>query len=165
MDTNNLSNLMKTIPEDIIREIIMPFTYRPQPKELLVDIRSFYTDWNVVDNGYILYYNYKILRNDLNNFCSSISHSSYIFYDMDMFKGYNYDYQSLIIKYKKENNIDKIRPLIYRMMVDFIWRCDRPKKRNAWFLFGLLTPAERTEFINKFVIVDDEDEAEPEETQ
>lgn len=84
---------------------------------------------------------------------------------MDMFKGYNYDYQSLIIKYKKENNIDKIRPLIYRMMVDFIWRCDRPKKRNAWFLFGLLTPAERTEFINKFVIVDDEDEAEPEETQ
>lgn len=157
MDTNRLADLMKMIPEDVIREVIMPFTYRPQPKELLMDIRSFYVDWNILDNSYVIDYNYSVLRNDLNNYCGSIAHSSYIFYDINMFDGFIYDYRGLIVKYKNENKSEKIGLLVYRMMVDFIWRNDTPKKMNSWFLFGLMTPKERTEFINKYIVDEGED--------
>tara|TARA_B100000902_G_C26894862_1_gene709208 strand:+ start:231 stop:662 length:432 start_codon:yes stop_codon:yes gene_type:complete len=34
---------MNTIPIDIIREYILPYTYKPQSQELCDDIKSFYT--------------------------------------------------------------------------------------------------------------------------
>ena len=57
-------NIFRRLPEDVIINNIMPFLYKPQPKDLLLDIRSFYTDFHLLDN-YRFYYNTHCLYNDI----------------------------------------------------------------------------------------------------
>lgn len=149
------SNLLRRIPEEIIRQEIIPYTYSPQSKELLADIRSFYVDWNIIDNAYLVDYNYPVLVRDLQIYCRNIIYNSNIFdNDSELFHDFTYDYRGLIVKYVKLKQTNEIKSLIHKMMVDFISRINNPKRRNAWFLFGLMTPVQRTRFINKFIIID-----------
>lgn len=62
---------MNKIPEDIIINIIIPYTYQIIPKELSSDIISFRKDLDLIDNLYSFDYNYKILLNDLLIFCNT----------------------------------------------------------------------------------------------
>ena len=55
------------LPEEIIINHIMPFAYKPQPANLLSDIRSFYTDFHLLDN-YWFYYNTYCMYNDIIEF-------------------------------------------------------------------------------------------------
>lgn len=150
------TELLRKIPEEIIHQEIIPYTYSPQPKELLADIRSFYVDWNILDNAYLIHYNYPVLVRDLQIYCRNIIYNSNIFdNDSEMFHDFTYDYRGLIVKYVKLKQTNEIRNYIYKMMVDFISRINNnPKRRNAWFLFGLMTPLQRTRFINKFILID-----------
>ena len=147
------TELLRRIPEEIINQEIIPYTYSPQPKELLADIRSFYVDWNIIDNAYLVDYNYPVLVRDLQIYCRNIIYNSNVF-DSELFHDFTYDYRGLIVKYVKLKQTNEIKSLIHKIMVDFISRINNPKRRNAWFLFGLMTPIQRTRFINKFIIID-----------
>ena len=61
----------KIIPEDIIINIIIPYTYQIIPKKLSFDIISFKKDLDLIENLYSFDYNYKILLNDLLIFCNT----------------------------------------------------------------------------------------------
>ena len=47
-----MKQLLQRIPDDIIRENILPYTYIPQPKELCEDIRDFYVVLNELKSMY-----------------------------------------------------------------------------------------------------------------
>ena len=42
VNNNTFEKLIQKIPSDVIRENILPYTYKPQPKELCQDIQSFF---------------------------------------------------------------------------------------------------------------------------
>lgn len=53
---SNLWHLIQKIPDDVIRECILPYTYSPQPPQLCADIRSFYNTYNGIRDIYQLAY-------------------------------------------------------------------------------------------------------------
>ena len=59
-----LKHLQK-IPNDVIVNHIIPFTYQTQRKDLLTDIISFKKDFDIIKNIYVFDYNFHILLNDL----------------------------------------------------------------------------------------------------
>lgn len=69
-----LSKYMRKLPEDIIQFVIIPFTYSPQPKEHLLEIRSFVSELRMVDSIYATQYNYNILLHDLLLYTKDITH-------------------------------------------------------------------------------------------
>ena len=44
-----MNKIWRTLPQDIVTQHIMPYTYREQPPQLLRDIRSYYADYTLVD--------------------------------------------------------------------------------------------------------------------
>jgi hypothetical protein len=59
---------LKIIPTDIFNQIIMPFTYNVQNKNLLKDIKSYTSTRIILDDFYLFEYNYSILLTDLMGF-------------------------------------------------------------------------------------------------
>jgi len=59
-----LKHLQK-IPNEVIINHIIPFTYQTQHKDLLTDIISFKKDFDIIKNIYVFDYNLHILLNDL----------------------------------------------------------------------------------------------------
>jgi hypothetical protein len=51
------SVIWRTLPEDIVIQHIMPYTYRKQSPQLLFDIRNYYDDYALVDEYYNHNYN------------------------------------------------------------------------------------------------------------
>jgi hypothetical protein len=143
-------HLIEKIPEDIIREYILPFTYNIKPREHLDDIASYYLDHNIVNDCYSTIYNYNILFYDLIRYVN--------FSDYPIIK-INNSFVNIISRcYKLKNKslkekIDFIENFIVHIKSNnyFATRNTRYKSR---FLFGLLTPFERNEFINKVIIYD-----------
>jgi hypothetical protein len=66
-----MDNYIKKIPTEIIINNILPYTYETKPTELLLDIISFRTDYNIIINLYAFSYNYRILLFDLIYFCNN----------------------------------------------------------------------------------------------
>jgi len=54
MNSDVVSCLSSLIPIDIVRDKILPFTYRPQAAALLDDVRSYYATITHVHNLYIV---------------------------------------------------------------------------------------------------------------
>jgi hypothetical protein len=141
MSINSL--LLKKIPEDILNNLIIPFTYNIQKKELIQDICSFYTDIRLLEN---MFYDYNevIILNDLFRFCNNFISPMY-----DLEKRYeNILRRHFLFKNKTKNEL--------RLFV--FYNLHRKILDNAGikirFLFGLLTPLERTRFFNHFYIND-----------
>ena len=121
---------MERIPEDLLINNVYPYTYKLQSKELLLDIKSWHTDTNLIN--YIYYtesmrpfskYNDLMLLNDLERFIKKYRHM--LFYR-------------------------KISDILNHMLVDKTTNM----KRKIRILVGLLTPIERTRFFNEFVLID-----------
>jgi hypothetical protein len=70
MNIVNYNTLLKLLPNEIIINHIIPYTYQIQSKELVMDIITFQKDFNIIQNIFVFDYNYKILLNDLELFCS-----------------------------------------------------------------------------------------------
>ena len=122
---------MNKLPDELINNHIMPFTYNLKDKKHLIDIRSFVRDYNILENIYFTEYQSIILLNDLYLFL--FDSKKYIFSRFNKMNGKNnleVCYHEII--FFKENTVNTER-----------------KIRLIW---GLLTPIERTQFINKFII-------------
>lgn len=135
--------LVLLLPEDIIREHILPYSYNIKPKNLLRDIRSYYTEYSILENYYLYDYNYDILLRDLVWFCNSQRDPNSLLVD-------NY----ITILSRHFSNRGKSRE--YLMNVHYILYYSRYIGHSqVKLLFGLMTPKERNQFINKYIISND----------
>ena len=73
---NSLSSIFKKMPMTILSQNIMPYAARPQPPELLRDIRSFHMDMNIIDNIYHTQFNDVVFYTDLMYFVNNRSLSA-----------------------------------------------------------------------------------------
>jgi hypothetical protein len=122
---------MNKLPIDLIYNHIMPFTYQLQDKNHLLDIRSFVSDYNILEHLYFCDYSSIVLLNDLEIFI--YESNKYIFSRFKiMEEKNNLEVCYHEIMFFKDNTINVER-----------------KIRLIW---GILTPFERTKFINKFII-------------
>ncbi len=122
---------MNKLPIDLIHNHIMPFTYQLQDKNHLLDIRSFVSDYNILEHLYFCDYSCIVLLNDLEIFI--YESNKYIFSRFKIMKDKNkLEVCYHEIMFFKDNTINVER-----------------KIRLIW---GILTPFERTKFINKFII-------------
>ena len=129
---------MNKIPNDIIINHIIPYTYNIQSKELLMDIKSFYVDYSIINNVYLFDYNNLILLRDLLFFFGTYEYKKliYIIKKYIFFKNYRNDqiYNYIINKFELEIKINTLR--------------------KTRFLIGMMTPLQRTRFINNFILLD-----------
>jgi len=149
---------LQRIPMDVMINHILPYTYEPQPKILLQDIKNFVEDFDLVENCYAFDYNYILLLRDLLTFCTN---------NKETFMNPSNTLVELVkrhVLYKdigQERLISRSRDLCYFCFVflrhsSMNKKMERRLKRRIRFLWGLLLPEERTRFINKFILTYDE---------
>jgi len=130
------------LPEDVIVNHIMPFTYRPQPKELLLDIRSYYSDFYFILNNYTFEMNCRILLRDLIEFTIKTIDGTDAIDKVATFLSRSITGKSkglsTINCYINRNFKTTLFQQLYRKIRTFI---------------GLFTPVERTRFINDYILV------------
>lgn len=145
---DNLSSTFKKIPMTIISGNIMPYAVRPQPPELLRDIRSFHTDLGIIGNIYHTQFNDVVFYTDLMYFVNNRSLSS---------NETNPNYENILRRHISLKNATnkKIVDCFHNFFQSLSFATNLNEKeiiqRNR-ALFGLLTPEERTHFINKYVL-------------
>tara|TARA_Y100000816_G_C26105972_1_gene587790 strand:+ start:1495 stop:1926 length:432 start_codon:yes stop_codon:yes gene_type:complete len=121
----------------------MPFVYSPQPQALLVDIRSFITDFEMAMDMYFLYYSPIIFLNDLIMFCHrETGHQEHI----PSLGGLEW------ILHRSRNCKGKAASSLVNIIKSYQ---ENPSWRHCRMLFALLTPTERTRFINTFILQDE----------
>jgi len=135
-------NYIQKLPEDVIINHIIPYTYQVQPRRLLYDIRSFVNDYSFVESIYMTQFNAHILLNDLLRFC----------------------YINVSPSYGIENIFEKVlrrhycisgkseECLINIVRLNFHRNVKVQTERKIKFIWGLLTRQERTQFINKYLL-------------
>jgi hypothetical protein len=135
------ARLWKKIPVDIFINHIAPYCYEKIDDVLLNDIRNFIRDYRMIINYYYLDMNEYCLLVDLIWFCNkkllfevisrsfmNILNRNIIFNSLSMRKKYEYIQQKFYY-YNSSNTAEKNK-----------------------FILGLLTPSERTQFINEYII-------------
>jgi hypothetical protein len=124
-----LANLIG-VPELLVQECILPYTYLPQPRELLADIRSFVVDYRIVNNVYSFDFNDEILMTDLVNFCMVQYFTSQQYKLISNMPAIDMYLQT---EYYSNNNVEN-------------------RTRISRLIWGLLTIEERTRFINQYIL-------------
>ena len=135
----------KKIPIEVLWKHIIPYTYNCQSKELLSDIKSYYSDLNLFKNIYYTDYNY-----NFNTFILYVELLDY--YDQDMTNNV------LSMKFKgllKRHIILKDISIEDEYKVILYLRKSYNRVRYIKMIVGLMTPKERTDFFNKYVLIDD----------
>jgi hypothetical protein len=128
----NLFSKKTGIPMDIFQFIILPYTYLPQSKELLFDIRNYMTDIRILNNAYAFDYNDQILLVDLVQFCTT--------------QDFNPQQAALFA-----NKIPFLDTYIQSGWFPVNIKNPTNMIRLIW---GLFTPSQRTRFINTYVLPD-----------
>lgn len=143
-----MNNIFTNLPDDIVIEKILPFSYKFQDKSILADIRSFTKDYDLVDSIYA--YNYKnvIFFNDLKRFIKTIDNNSMLNSMLVSKHKYSPFFQRhIMLKDKSIIGVATWQKYFYDSKLNV-----KSKIRIIW---GLLTPIERTSFFNIFVLEDD----------
>lgn len=146
-------NIMKILPYYLVHSCIIPYTYELQPKQLMLDVRSFTNDFSLLENVYACKYTNSIMFNDIVHYCDVIHRRS----------------DNINVIYQTTRCADVLRRFISLRLKDETYIqnltiCKRMKYsqkdyvRYSRFLWGLLTPYERTEFINEYILDDNIDE-------
>ena len=138
----SLETLISLLPEDIIINHIIPFTYLVQQRKLLVDIRSYVNDFSFLENIYTFEYNEEILLYDLVTFCNNGKFPTW---------GLEPKYDEIIRRHFIYKSIrdSKLQLLIF---MAFHRKMGQLCERKNRFLWGLLRPRERASFINKYLV-------------
>ena len=151
---NSSNNNKIKLPECIIINDIMPFTYKLHDKNLLLDIRSFNTDFNLVDSMYCCEpiresnYGNMLFFNDLTKFIKTVDNSSMLNAMMDSKDIYKpFFTRKILLKNKSITQIECWQKQFYESKISV-----NSKNRLIW---GLMTPSERTHFFNVFILLDD----------
>lgn len=126
------------IPYYVAHKHIIPYTYLPQSKELLRDIRNYTQDIKLIEDTYYTRYNEFILLTDL------LLYHGYS-YNLNYISNSLCDLMNRHIQLKHKDVIDLNNYIIT------ITKSSK-RKRNIKFIWGLMTPDERNEFINKYLI-------------
>lgn len=127
------------IPEEIIINHILPYTYQIKPKDLLLDIKTFQEDFEIIKNIYAYSYNYSILLYDLLWFCNS---------NVFIYQHISKKFKKILMRHYVLSNYTNNR------LNFFAYENFHGTKKHAKimqmtkFLWGLLTRFERTRFIN-----------------
>lgn len=124
------------IPYAVIQRHIIPYTYLPQSKQLLHDIRSYMQDYNLIMSHYSTQYNNNILIADI------------LFYYRLPLKLVTVLMRH--VKYMNRNPND-----MYTLIISSYYSYNTNNvsvSRIIRNIFGLMTPKERTGFINKYII-------------
>lgn len=124
-----LANLIG-VPELLVQQCILPYTYLPQPRELLADIRSFVVDYRIVSNVYSFDFNDEILMTDLVNFCMVQYFTSQQYKLISNMPAIDMYLQT---EYYSNSNVEN-------------------RTRISRLIWGLLTIEERTRFINQYIL-------------
>lgn len=132
--------LLRKIPNDIIINNIIPYTYIKKCPKHLQDIRSFYSHFSLVENYYYIYYNQDILFNDLEEF----------FYKNDEIFSITNQYYKIFKRHIMFQDIQHIIISNY-LYTTFNNNVNKPNNKIK-FIWGLLTPIERIAFLNKYVL-------------
>jgi len=143
MTKNELNiQLFKRLNDDVIINHIIPYTYNIQPSELLFDIKNFYSELSIIENAYTFDYNHYILFYDLVNFCNQCVTLNYNLqkrFEIILRRNFNLSLKS----YSYLNNL---------VFVHFYRDVSLNMNRKLRFVWGLLTPNERTKFIRRFLL-------------
>ena len=124
-----LANLIG-VPELLVQQCILPYTYLPQPRELLADIRSFVMDYRIVSNVYSFDFNDEILMTDLVNFCMVQYFTSQQYKLISNMPAIDMYLQT---EYYSNSNVEN-------------------RTRISRLIWGLFTIEERTRFINQYIL-------------
>jgi hypothetical protein len=119
------------LPLEIRLFCIIPFTYTLQSRELMRDVRSYRVDIDILDNVYSVQHNDLILLFDLKTFCGTLN-----CYDLWQ-RHFYYSYFSI------DNLYEQISTFGHSIL---------NTSRKIRFLWGLLSPEERNEFINSYIL-------------
>jgi hypothetical protein len=118
------------VHELVVQMVILPYTYLPQSKELMLDVRSYVSDYRIIENVYAFDYNDNILMTDLVNFCVN-----------------------------KDFSLQQRRMLVNLSAVDMYLQTGYfpntnmdNHERRARLIWGLLTREQRTQFINEYIL-------------
>jgi len=124
-----LANLIG-VHELVVQMVLLPYTYLPQSKELMADVRSYVSDYRIIENVYAVDYNDNILMTDLVNFCVN-----------------------------KDFSLQQRRMLVNLSAVDMYLQTGYfpntnmdNHERRARLIWGLLTREQRTQFINEYIL-------------
>lgn len=129
------------IPYDVAHRHIIPYTYLPQSKELLQDIRDYTQDIKLIEDMYYTRYNEFILLTDL------LLYHGYSY-------NLNYISNSLLALMNRHIQLKHKDIIDLNNYIITITKSSK-RKRNIKFIWGLMTPGERNEFINKYLLDDD----------
>lgn len=130
--------LKSRIPYYVMHKHVIPYTYLPQSKILLHNIRNYKQDINLIEDIYFTQYNEFILLVDLLGFYN---------YYMNT-KSISERLQTLLTRHIMLKNKDVIE--LNHIMIS----CIKPgmRKRSIKLIWGLMSPEERTRFINDYVL-------------
>jgi hypothetical protein len=140
-----MQKLIDKLPFDVIINHILPYIYNPQPNNLLIDIRSYYADYKLVESVYMTQHNEWILLHDLKK-CCCVYLKPYYGIDNKFKKILRRHF--IIANQSEENLINIIKRNFHRNIIYV--------EKKIKIIWALLTPAERTEFINNFILIDDD---------
>ena len=128
-----LSNLIG-VHDIVVQLVLLPFTYCPQSKELMADVRSYVIDYRIVDDIYSLHFNSSILMTDLIGFCFSRRT------DND-------------ITQHQRQLLFQMQPIKRQMLTRFFTRIDdNTCSRISRTIWAILTREQRTRFINIYIL-------------
>ena len=136
-------DLLFKIPIEVIINNIIPFTYNTKPKKHLDDIKSYYADKIVLESIFNIEYNTYILSYDLIWYFNKKEIP--IYFLEERYRTILQRHFMLSTKTKKELFEYVFRTLHRTIYVN--------PEHVINFLWGLLTPYERTEFINNYIDV------------
>ena len=140
MNFNKMEKRLRQLPKDVIINHIIPYTYNTQPQTHLQDIRSYVRDYSFLDNIYVFDFNDVILLNDLLFYCNQFRHY-YINVSKKLTGIVGRHFMITDEKSALDYAATKLtgNPSVnHRIKIKFIW--------------GLMTPFERTDFINTTII-------------
>lgn len=138
--------IFNKIPQQLIIQYILPYTYKPQPKRLLHDIKSYVNDFSLISSIYFTQYKECVLMNDLIKMIDKIDK-----YAMD-----NRNIKKVFDRIKDKHSLNDHEYITYKE--EFLKNNRQDNiMRKIRLIWGLLTPIERTIFFNTYIL-DDLDE-------
>ena len=152
------------MPPDIVINHIMPYVYHPQPKKLLMDIRSFYQDYNLIENYYAFEHNYDILLTDLIRFLNikavlMVCELMIPYYVNGLFDDElsHSPLENIFAFFRRHYCYKDVSAFILTDVIINRFEMTRFENviRKTRFLCGLMRPLQRTRFINEFILYDE----------